>query len=302
MNEGTGLGQFLRSRRARLQPEDVGLVNYGMRRRVPGLRREEIAQLAGVSVAYYTRLEQGQSQNASDAVLDAIAQALRLDDDEREHLYDHARPQPKAKRRVRQETLRVGARLMIESFGQVPALVIGRRCDVLAWNRMAHVLLAGHLPFDSPQRPAERPNLAFLVFLDPHTREFYVDWKRKARDTVAYLRMSAARYPDDSKLSELVGELTVHSPEFAALWAAHPIRECAYNVREYRHPSVGALTLRDELLQLPDDEGQRVVVYNAEPDSASEAALKLLATLDAQHLAARHSIKKSRNSVRSRAG
>jgi transcriptional regulator with XRE-family HTH domain len=292
----TGLGEFLRSRRARLRPEDVGLVNFGARRRVPGLRREEIAQLAGVSVAYYTRLEQGQSLNASDAVLDAIARVLQLDDDERTALYDHARQQPRARRRTRPENLRPGIRQMIESFDRVPAAVIGRRSDVLAWNRMAHALLAGHLAFDAPSRPADRPNLARLVFLDPHTRELYADWRRKSRDAVAYLRMSAARYPDDPKLSELVGELSVHSPEFAALWSAHPVRECASNVREYQHPLVGSLTLRDELLRLPDDEGQRVVVYNAEPASTSEAGLRLLAELIEDRTVAADHVRKSQRS------
>lgn len=277
MDQRTDLGDFLRSRRARLRPEDVGLVNFGGRRRVPGLRREELAQLAGVSLAYYTRLEQGQSQNASDAVLDAIATVLQLDDDERAHLYEQARPRLPARRRARPELLRDGVRQMVHGFDSVPALVVGRRSDVLAWNRLAHGLLAGHLPYESADRPAERPNLARLVFLDPHTRELYVDWRAKARDAVAFLRTSAARHPDDPKLSELVGELAMHSEEFAALWSAHPVRECSFNVRDYQHPVVGRLTLRDELLKLPDDEGQRMVVYNAEPGSPAASALLLLA-------------------------
>lgn len=277
MDQRTDLGDFLRSRRARLRPEDVGLADYGGRRRVPGLRREELAQLAGVSLAYYTRLEQGQSQNASDAVLDAIATVLQLDDDERAHLYEQARPRLRIRRRARPELLREGVRQMVHGFSGVPVLVVGRRSDVLAWNRLAHGLLSGHLPYDSADRPAERPNLARLVFLDPHTRELYADWRAKARDAVAFLRASAARHPDDPKLTELVGELVMHSEEFSALWSAHPVRECASNVREYRHPVVGRLTLRDEVLKLPEDEGQRMVVYNAEPGSASASALLLLA-------------------------
>lgn len=276
MTQRTDLGEFLRSRRARLRPEDAGLVDYGDRRRVPGLRREELAQLAGISLAYYVRLEQGQSANASDAVLDAIANALQLDDDERAHLFDHARPQGAARRRAKPEQLRDGIRQMVHTLDAVPTLVVGRRSDILAWNQLAHRLLAGHLPYDAPNRPQERPNLARLVFLDPHTRELYVDWKRKARDAVAFLRTSAARHPDDPQLTELVGELTMHSAEFATLWSAHPVRECASNTREYQHPTVGRLTLRDEMLKLPDDEGQRVVIYNAEPGSASAAALHLL--------------------------
>jgi hypothetical protein len=173
---------------------------------------------------------------------------------------------------------------MVESITTLPALVIGRRIDVLAWNRMAHALLAGHIDFDAPTHPADQPNLARLAFLDPHTRELYVDWKRKTRDIVAYLRVSAARYPDDPRLAELVGELSVNSAEFAALWSTHPVRECAHNIREYRHPLVGLLTLHDELLQLPDDEGQRMVVLNAEAGSPSDAGLRLLAELSTVQL------------------
>ncbi len=281
MNRQSELGEFLRSRRARLRPEDVGLIDYGDRRRVPGLRREELARLAGVSAGYYTRLEQGQSTNASDAVLDAVARVLRLNDEEWVHLQSLARQRPKARRHVRAEQIRPSVRQMIDSFTGVPALVIGRRADVLAWNRMAHALLAGHLELDAPTRPSTQPNLARLAFLDPHTRELYVDWKRKARDVVAFLRVSAARWPDDPRLTELIGELSVHSTEFAGLWSTHPVRECSHNTRDYQHPIVGALTLNDELLHLPDDQGQRLVVLNAEPGSPSAAGLALLADVAA---------------------
>lgn len=279
MDRRSDLGEFLRSRRARLRPEDAGLINYGERRRVPGLRREEIAQLAGVSVGYYSRLEQGQSVNASDAVLAAVARVLRLNEEEWAHLQSLARHKPKARRRPRVESVRPTIRRVVESFERVPALVVGRRSDVLAWNRMAHALLAGHLDFDAPTRAADQPNMARLAFLEPHSRELYVDWKRKAHDVVAYLRMSAARYHDDSRLTDLVGELCVGSTEFAALWSTHPVRECAHNLREYRHPLVGLMTLNDELFQLPDDDGQRLVVITAEVGSPSEAALTLLAEL-----------------------
>ncbi|MFI0733478.1 helix-turn-helix transcriptional regulator [Streptomyces sp. NPDC021225] len=276
------LGEFLRSRRARLRPEDAGLPSYGGRRRVPGLRREELAQLAGVSAGYYTRLEQGQSPNASDAVLDAVARVLRLDEAERTHLYSLARPKPGARRRAaRPERVRPGVRVMIESFGDVPALVMGRFCDVLAWNPMAHALMAGHLDYDSPNRPAERPNIARMLFLDPHTRELYADWIRKARATVADLRLIAGRYPGDPALTGLIGELTVGSAEFATLWAAHTVGDCGTATRTYRHPVVGTMTLMCELLALPEDDGQRVAVMNAEPGSPSEAALRLLADLTA---------------------
>ncbi|GAB2655839.1 helix-turn-helix transcriptional regulator [Nocardia goodfellowii] len=282
MSTHAELGEFLRSRRARLQPGDAGLRPYGGRRRVPGLRREELAQLAGVSAGYYTRLEQGQSPNASDAVLDAVARVLRLDEAERAHLYSLARPTPKGRRRaVEPERVRPGVRLMIDSFGDVPALVMGRFADVLAWNRMAHALLAGHLDFDAPDRPGDRPNIARLVFLDPHTRELYDDWPRKARSTVADLRLIAGRYPGAPALGSLIGELTLGSPEFARLWAAHTVGDCGGAARIYHHPMVGGMTLRTEFMTLPEDEGQRVAVFNAEPGSPSEAALRILADLTA---------------------
>ncbi|NYI07864.1 helix-turn-helix transcriptional regulator [Allostreptomyces psammosilenae] len=281
MDRHAELGEFLRSRRARLRPEELGLPDYGSRRRVPGLRREELAQLAGVSAGYYTRLEQGQCRGASDAVLDAIARVLRLDDAERAHLYSLARPRPATRRRSpRPEQLRPAVRTMIESFGEVPALVLGRVVDILAWNPMAHALLAGHLDRDAPHRPADRPNFARMLFLDPHTRELYGDdWTRKARSTVADLRMIAGRHPDVPGLAALVGELTVASPEFARLWAAHTVGDCRTDSCVYHHPVVGAMELTVELMALPNDEGQRVAVFNAEPGSPSEAALRLLARL-----------------------
>ncbi|WP_433442879.1 helix-turn-helix transcriptional regulator [Nonomuraea sp. CA-141351] len=278
MDVQTELGEFLRSRRARLRPEDTGLSAYGGRRRVPGLRREELAQLAGVSAGYYTRLEQGQSPNASDAVLDAVARVLRLDEAEHAHLYTLARPKPKTRRRAaKPEQVRPGVRLMIESLGDVPALVLGRFTDVLAWNRTAHALLAGHLDFDAPGRPADRPNIARMLFLDPHMRALYADWPHKARSTVADLRLIAGRYPDSPELASLVGELSVASPEFAKLWSAHAVADCETDARIYHHPLVGEMTLLAEFMALPKDDGQRVAVFNAEPGSPSEAALRLLA-------------------------
>ncbi|WP_405793582.1 helix-turn-helix transcriptional regulator [Streptomyces sp. NBC_01506] len=278
METHADLGEFLRSRRALLRPEDAGLPTYGgSRRRVPGLRREELAQLAGVSAGYYTRLEQGQSPNASDSVLDAVARVLRLDEDERAHLYSLARPRPAPPRRDSEpERVRPGVRTMIRSFGDVPALVLGRFGDILDWNPAAHALLAGHLDIGSPDRPDDRPNIARLLFLDPHTRELYGDWTRKARATVADLRLIAGRFPDDPGLTGLVGELTVASPEFAELWAAHSVGDCGTDTRTYHHPGVGTMTLMVEFMTLPNDAGQRVAVYGAEPGSPSDTALRLL--------------------------
>ncbi len=240
------------------------------------------SDVAGVSAGYYTRLEQGQSRNASDAVLDAVARVLRLDEAERAHLYSLARPKPRARRRtVKPEQVRPGVRLMIESFGDVPALVMGRFVDVLAWNPMAHAVLAGHLDFDAPNRPADRPNIARMMFLDPHTRELYDDWPRKARSTVADLRIIAGQYPAAPALSSLIGELTLGSPDFAKLWAAHTVGDCGGTTRDYHHPIVGTMTLMTEFMILPNDEGQRVAVFNAEPGTPSEAALRILSDLTA---------------------
>ncbi|MGW0520686.1 MmyB family transcriptional regulator [Crossiella sp. NPDC003009] len=271
----TVLGEFLRSRRARLTPAAAGLTDYGDRRRVPGLRREELAQLAGVSVGYYTRLEQGLNHNASESVLDALAAALRLDADERAHLHTLARPRPKAGRRHGPEHLQPHLRSLVSTVN-LPALILGRHTHVLAWNPPAHTLLAAHLDFRAPEDPATRPNWARLFFLDPRLRELFGDWADKAKDTVADLRQIAGRDRGDPGLARLIDELTRCSPEFAELWSGHPVRGCASHTREYRHPRVGPLVLADDLLTLPDTDGQRLALFHAEPGSASAAALALL--------------------------
>jgi transcriptional regulator with XRE-family HTH domain len=276
------LGDFLRSRRARLSPEEVSARTFGERRRVPGLRREELAQLAGVSVAYYTRLEQGLSRNASDGVLDALARALQLDADETEHLRALARPgRAQATPRPRAERVRPGVRSMFAAISDAPAVLIGYRNDIFAWNHMGHALVFGHLPFDSPDQTATRPNWIRLLFCDPHLREFYVDWKAKAQDAVAYLRLASGRHPGDPRLTALIGELSVNSPEFAKLWAGHAVRQCQSGVRDLRHPLVGALALNEEVMELIQDPGERVVVFSADPGSPSEAGLRLLAGITA---------------------
>jgi transcriptional regulator with XRE-family HTH domain len=277
------LGEFLRSRRSRLSPEEVGARTYGERRRVPGLRREELAQLAGVSVAYYTRLEQGLSRNASDGVLDALARALRLDADETDHLRALSRPaRAEAVPRPKAERVRPGVATMLAGIGDAPAVLIGYRNDILAWNRMGHALIFSHLPFDSPDQASTRPNWIRLIFCDPHMREFYGDWKGKALDAVAYLRLASGQHPNDPRLAALIGDLSVNSPEFAKLWTGHVVRQCRSSVREFRHPLVGGLTLGEEIMQLVQDAGQRVVLYSADPGSPSEAALRLLAGLTAE--------------------
>ncbi|MFE9772635.1 helix-turn-helix domain-containing protein [Streptomyces sp. NPDC005931] len=268
------LSEFLRTRRARLKPEDVGLASFGRHRRVPGLRREELAQLAGVSVAYYTRLEQGNGRNVSAEVLDAIARALRLTDAEQAHLTHLAKPRQQRKRpAARIQQTRPALRQLLDTIDTVPAYVVGRRSDILAWNRTAAALFGdwGELP------PQER-NWARLVFLDPGYRELFVEWDRKASDIVSYLRMDAGRHPDDPRLSALVGELSVKSEEFRRLWAAHDVKEKSHGVKRVRHPLAGELTLSFETFQVADDAEQSLVTYHAEPGSPSAEMLRLLAS------------------------
>ncbi|MFE2046402.1 helix-turn-helix domain-containing protein [Streptomyces sp. NPDC059477] len=270
------LGEFLSTRRAQMKPADVGLPDYGDRRRVPGLRREELAQLAGVSVAYYIRLEQGLSLNASPQVLDALATALRLDDAERLHLRTLTGDARQSRRRLPAERVTAAVRQLVDAFGDSPVVVLGRRSDILLWNRAGHALFAGHLAPDSPDHTATRPNTARLVFLDAHTRDLYVDWPRKARDVVGKLRQAVGEYPNDTQLATLIGELTMRSPRFAALWAEHRVR--GWDMAEYRmrHPMVGELDVVQHSLQVPRGQGIRVVVTTAAPDSAAQAALRLL--------------------------
>ncbi|MBC7595946.1 MAG: helix-turn-helix domain-containing protein [Kineosporiaceae bacterium] len=277
ISKANDIGEFLRARRAGLTPQELGLISYGSRR-VPGLRREELAQLAGVSATYYTRLEQGQSTNASLSVIDSIARALNLNPDERAHLHDLARP-ARAKRRtaIKPDHARPGTIRLLNAMVDVPAVVMGRRNEVLAWNRLGHLLLAGHLDFDAPARPGDRPNLTRMLFLDPHTADLYRNRREETTKAVASLRFTAAQHQDDPELTQLIGELTLKSPEFAALWAKHPVKRCVNGVKGFRHPEVGEFDLGFEVLHLPDGEDQHMMTYTAEPESAAAAALELLA-------------------------
>ncbi|MFF4474481.1 helix-turn-helix domain-containing protein [Streptomyces sp. NPDC001599] len=282
MTAKTPLGDFLHTRRSQLRPEDVGVPTYGERRRVPGLRREELALLAGVSASYYTRLERGESTSASPEVLDALAGALLLDESERRYLHDVARTgrQRTRGRRSAPERVSEPTRQLLDVMGDVPAIVLGRRSDVLAWNRPGHALFAGHLDPGSPDLPRERPNMARLVFLDPHVRELYADWPSKARAVVGSLRLVAGRHPEDTELHALVGELSAKSGEFATMWADHRIRACTVATYGMRHPLVGALTVTQQTLS--HGPGPAVVVATTEPDSPSRAGLTLLARATAQ--------------------
>ncbi|WP_327140877.1 helix-turn-helix transcriptional regulator [Nocardia sp. NBC_01327] len=270
------LGEFLRSRRARLRPEEVGLIDHGARRRVPGLRREELALLAGVSVDHYVRLEQGRTLHFSESVLDAVARALRLNPVERDHLYRLARPwsgeEPPAEQQVRP-----GLRRLLDSAGDMPAYVLGRGTAVLAWNRQAAALITDF----SALAPRDR-NKARMVFLDEGMRELYEDWPGKAADVVAYLRLDAARNPGDAEIADLIDELHQADPEFRRLWDNHELRDKTHGRYVYRHPVVGRVELDFETFRLPDDPDQALVAYTVEADSPSATALRLLAGLAAE--------------------
>ncbi|WP_063129739.1 helix-turn-helix transcriptional regulator [Nocardia fusca] len=275
MDGPSPLGDFLQARRARLRPEDVGLHDLGPRRRVAGLRREELAQLAGVSVDYYTRLEQGRSKSASPQVLDALADALRLDDTERTHPHTIAKPAPARRRRPdRPQQLHPATRSLLCNLDAAlrPAFVLGRRLDVLGHNH-----LAGRLITDFETLPTSERNQATFVFLDPHARELYADWEQVAADTAAMLRVDAGKHPDDPQLGRLVGELSIHSPEFRRLWARNHVHQRTTGTKRYHHPLVGDLTISYQALIIADDPDQTLIIYDTKPDLPSAHALRLLA-------------------------
>jgi transcriptional regulator with XRE-family HTH domain len=268
------LGEFLHSRRARLRPDEVGLPSFG-RRRVPGLRRQELAQLAGVSVDYYVRLEQGRAGQPSAEVVEAIARALRLDDDELAHLHDLGRPTRRRRRPPKPERVRTEVQHLLDALDdRVPAMVVGRRMDVLSWNRLAAVL-----GVDWGSLPPEQRNAARYMFLDDGARELYPDWEQGAREAVAYLRFAAGRYPDDSELAALVGELSVKSADFRRWWARHDVRAKSNGRKRLQHPIVGPITLSYEALTLAGDPDQVLITYTAAPGSESETALRLLGSV-----------------------
>jgi transcriptional regulator with XRE-family HTH domain len=265
------LRDFLTSRRSRITPERAGLVPKAGSRRVPGLRREEVADLAGLSVDYYVRLERGRA-NPSEPVLAAIARALRLDEAERAHLFDLARVTPGGRRaRIPPQRAHPGLLRAMRALGDTPALILGRRMDVLAANRMASALVT-----DFEARPYRERNIARHAFLDPAARELYADWPVIAQDIVAGLRLDAGRNPDDPQLAELIGELTLADPDFSRWWSLHDVKRRVGGTKRYRHPVVGELTLTYDRLTTPDDPDQRLTIYTAEPASASEQALRLL--------------------------
>jgi transcriptional regulator with XRE-family HTH domain len=272
MARATRLGEFLQARRAQLSPEAAGVATYG-RRRVPGLRREELAQLAGVSVDYYVRLEQGRAAHPSAQVLDAIARALGLEEVERRHLHDLADSQPPRRRRPAPERVPRSLLHLVAQLEGVPAVVLGRRMDLLAWNPLAAALLG-----DPARLPPDHRNYARIMLLEPESRELYVDWERHARETVGYLRQCAGRYPDDPRIAALVGELLVKSEQFGRWWGDHLVREKSAGTKRYRHAVVGELTLSYETLVPPGAPDLALVTYTPEPGSESETKLRLLAS------------------------
>lgn len=270
--------EFLTSRRAKLKAADVGLPDYGVRR-VPGLRREEVAVLAGVSVPYYSRLERGDVAGASDSVLDALARALRLDDAERAHLIDLARAvqplAPPPRRRPAKDRTRPSVQHVLDAITGAAALLLNDRHDILAANALSRALflelLAG----------LERPNFARFIFLDPRARDFYLDWDDVARDVAAALRSTAGRKPDDRALSDLVGELSTRSEEFRREWARHDVRFHNSGIKRLHHSQVGDIELRYEGLEIMSDTDLTIYVYTADPGTRSAEMLALLGSIAA---------------------
>ncbi|MEV4455304.1 helix-turn-helix transcriptional regulator [Microbispora sp. NPDC049633] len=260
------LGRFLRSRRARIRPEDAGLPAHG-RRRVSGLRREEVALLAGMSVEYYIRLEQERVRNVSDEVLDAVARVLRLDGTERAHLRRLLRPPDD--RRAPLGHVRPGVRMLLEAADSVPAFVLGPRMDVLAWNALADAITG------FSDMPAGERNMARQTFLMPRARSLYRDWAAVAAETISYLRLYAGRRPDDPLLGSLVADLSA-DPDFARLWEEHPVAEKTFGVKLLRHPELGDLDFAYETLALPGDPDLLVVMYTADPASPTGRVLNRL--------------------------
>jgi transcriptional regulator with XRE-family HTH domain len=275
--------EFLVSRRAKVSPEQAGIPSYGELRRVPGLRREEVAQIAGVSTDYYTRLERGSIRGVSDSVLEAVASALQLDEAERAHLMDLARtanaPSRRTPRRPSQQRVRPGVLRLLDGMTGVAAMVQNGRGDVLAANLLGRALYAE--VFDSAVSlgadvPGKLPNQARYLFLDPRAVDLYPDWNAVAATTVAMLRLESGRNSHDRALNELVGELTTGSGLFAALWAGHDVRIHTTGTKRFHHPVAGDLSLQFETLELPGDQGQTMFTFTAEPGSASDNALAFL--------------------------
>ncbi|AYA23424.1 XRE family transcriptional regulator [Rhodococcus rhodochrous] len=270
MNAGLELGEFLKVRRALVAPPESGT-----RRRVPGLRREEVAALAGVSCDYYTRLEQGRHKRPSETVLYALAEALQLDDLATRHLLDLARAIAAPQRRLPTasvQRVRPSLHRLLDTFTEHPAFIRGRRTDVLAMNKLAALLLT-----DSPAKPARDRNLLRWAFLDEEARQRYVDWEKVVSSMVGTLRLDAGRHPDDPLLAQLVGDLSVRSEQFRRWWADHRVVERRDGIKRLDHPLVGRIDVFYEALEVTGEEDQTLFVYSTDPGSESESKLRVLA-------------------------
>ncbi|WP_420098467.1 helix-turn-helix transcriptional regulator [Corynebacterium sp.] len=280
MDNRDDVREFLTTRRGKVTPSDVGLP-AGTSRRVPGLRRSEVATLAGVSVEYYTKLERGAVAGASPEVLDSLARALLLDDAERAHLFDLAHAaspvaRPPRKRDGRTWVPSPGLQWALDAVTAGPAFVRNGRMDLLATNALAEAFYTEL--YDMPGRPAGPPNIARHAFLDDRAKNFYPDWDGFADITVAILRTEAARDPHNKSLHDLVGELCTRSDEFRTRWGAHDVRHHGSGFKTFRHPEVGEMTLAYEGMQMEEERGLTWTIYVAEPDSPSEDAMRLLAS------------------------
>jgi transcriptional regulator with XRE-family HTH domain len=270
---------FLASRRARITPEQAGLPAYGGKRRVPGLRREEVALLAGVSIDYYIRLERGNLDGVSESVLEALARALQLDEAERAHLLDLARAASTTqwtRRRPAKQQVRPSVQRILDAITGAAAYVRNERLDILGANQL------GYAVFSEWYVDSARPvNHARFVFLSPRATQFYVDWESAADDAVGILRAAAGQDPYDRGLSDLVGELSTRSEPFRTRWAAHNVRFHRSGVKRFHHPVVGDLELTYDAMELPADPGLRLVTYTAEAGSESQDRLNFLASWSA---------------------
>lgn len=283
MDTRSEVREFLSTRRARITPDQAGLPAYGGNRRVPGLRREEVAMLAGVSVDYYTRLERGDLSGASDSVLDSLARALQLDDAETAHLFDLSRAANASpvvrKSRKKADGLRPSIQRLLDAMTGAPALVRNNYFDYLGANALGRALYA-------PLFAEPEPNSARFAFLNPAAQDFYPDWERNTQDLVATMRGEAGRNPYDKRLTDLVGELSTRSERFRTLWAAHNVKYHRSGVKRINHPTFGELELTYEAFELPADPGLQLSTYTAEPATPSEDMLKLLASWAATDAAA----------------
>lgn len=278
MGQSAEFGKFLKAMRSRLKPDDGGLPGTSGVRRVPGLRREEIARMADVSTDYYTRLEQGRNIHPSRAVLDSVARALRLDSSEQAHMMDLLENCASSQRPpLPAQSVRPGLRQLLDAVGSVPALVLGRRTEVLAGNHLAFLLLA-----DFPSMPATERNLTRWIMLDPRAKELFRDWNSVAAEAVGTLRVDIGRHPDDAQANQLVGELAVQSENFRLWWAGYRVARRSAGRLRLHHPVVGDLELNVENLTLPDDPDQMLRVFSAKPGSPSADSLALLGSFGAE--------------------